>query len=95
MGKFELLKSISFGERVAEDEINELAKYFVETDQWSRMVKGEIDVVRGAKGAGKSAIYSLLITRESKFFDRNTLLVPGEKPRGTPAFNCKSANRGG
>ena len=65
MDKFELLKSISFGERVAEDEINELAKYFVETDQWGRMVKGEIDVVRGAKGAGKSAIYSLLITQEA------------------------------
>jgi hypothetical protein len=49
--KLYLLKSISFGERVAEDEINELAKYFVETDQWSRMVQGEIDIVRGAKGS--------------------------------------------
>ena len=35
---------------------------FVETDQWSRIVKGEIDIVRGDKGAGKSAIYSLLIS---------------------------------
>jgi hypothetical protein len=50
------------------------------------MIKGEIDIVRGDKGAGKSAIYSLLITRESEFFDRNTLLVPGEKPRGTVAL---------
>jgi hypothetical protein len=90
--KLELLKSISFGARVAEDEINELAKYFVETDQWSRMIKGEIDVVRGDKGAGKSAIYSLLITRESEFFDLNTLLVPGEKPRGTPVFKDIIAN---
>jgi hypothetical protein len=49
MDKLCLLTSISFGARVAEDEINELAKYFVETDQWSRMVKGEIDIVRGAK----------------------------------------------
>ena len=86
MDKLALLKSISFGARVAEDETNELAKYFVETDQWSRIVKGEIDIVRGDKGAGKSAIYSLLIARESEFFDRSTLLVPGEKPRGTPAF---------
>jgi hypothetical protein len=92
MDKLELLKSISFGARVAEEEINELAKYFVETDQWSRMIKGEIDVVRGDKGAGKSAIYSLLITRESEFFDRNTLLVPGEKPRGTPVFKDIIAN---
>jgi len=84
--KLALLKSISFGARVAEDETNELAKYFVETDQWSRIVKGEIDIVRGDKGAGKSAIYSLLIARDGEFFDRSTLLVPGEKPRGTPAF---------
>src|SRR5215207_10106706 len=84
--KLALLKSISFGARVAEDDTAELAKYFVETDQWSRIVKGEIDIVRGDKGAGKSAIYSLLIAREGEFFDRSTLLVPGEKPRGTPAF---------
>jgi hypothetical protein len=92
MDKLELLKSISFGARVAEEEITELAKYFVETDQWSRMINGEIDIVRGDKGAGKSAIYSLLITRESEFFDRNTLLVPGEKPRGTPVFKDIIAN---
>ncbi len=86
MDKLALLKSLSFGARVAEDETAELAKYFVETDQWSRMVKGDIDVVRGDKGAGKSAIYSLLLAREGEFFDRSTLLVPGEKPRGTPVF---------
>jgi hypothetical protein len=68
------------------------AKYFVETDQWNRIVKGEIDVVIGAKGAGKSAIYSLLITQEREFLDRNTLLVPGEKPRGTPVFKDIIAN---
>ena len=92
MDKLKLLKNISFGERVAEDEITELAKYFVETDQWSRMLKGEIDVVRGDKGAGKSAIYSLLITRENDLFDRDTLIVPGEKPRGTPVFKDIIAN---
>jgi hypothetical protein len=71
MDKLNLLKNISFGERVAEDEITELAKYFVETDQWSRMLKGEIDVVRGDKGAGKSAIYSLLNNaRERPFRSR-------------------------
>ena len=86
MEKLALLKGLSFGARVAEDETGELARYFVETDQWTRIVKGEIDVVRGDKGAGKSAIYSLLITREGEFFDRSTLLVPGEKPRGTPVF---------
>ena len=56
----QLLKKISFGARVAEEETNELGNYFVETDQWERIYNGEIDVVKGDKGAGKSAIYSLL-----------------------------------
>ncbi len=92
MDKLQWLKSISFGARVAEDESGELAKYFVETDQWNRIVKGEIDVVIGAKGASKRAIYSLLITQEREFLDRNTLPVPGEKPRGTPVFKDIIAN---
>jgi hypothetical protein len=34
MDRLQLLKSISFGARVAEEETNELESYFVETDQW-------------------------------------------------------------
>jgi hypothetical protein len=30
------LEAASFGQRIAEDEVNELAEYFVETDQWRR-----------------------------------------------------------
>jgi hypothetical protein len=86
MDKLALLKSLSFGAQVAEEETNELAKYFVETDQWSRIVEGKIDVIRGDKGAGKSAIYSLLLSKESDFLDNSTLLMAGEKPRGTPVF---------
>jgi hypothetical protein len=86
MDTLHLLKEASFGARVAEDETSELASYFVETDQWTRIVRGEIDVIRGEKGAGKSAIYSLLMNKTDEFFDRNILLVPAEKPRGTPAF---------
>jgi len=81
-----LLKKTSFGERVAEDEVAKLAGYFVETDQWDRIFKGEIDVVRGDKGSGKSAIYSLLVTKRNDLFDKGILLVTGEKPRGMPVF---------
>ena len=45
------------------------------------------DVVRGPKGSGKSAIYSLLLERQSELFDRNIIVVPGENPRGTTAFS--------
>ena len=78
MKRLDLLKQMSFGLQVAEDEVNELASYFVETNQWARIAKGDIDIIRGEKGAGKSAIYSLLLTRAGEFFDRGILLVAAE-----------------
>jgi hypothetical protein len=35
-GKKELLEAASFGQRIAEDEVQELSAYFVETEQWRR-----------------------------------------------------------
>jgi predicted ATP-dependent serine protease len=84
--RMQLLKQISFGARVAEDETNELESYFVETDQWDRIFGGEIDVVKGEKGAGKSAIYSLLSTKSDALFDKRILLITAEEPRGAPVF---------
>jgi hypothetical protein len=84
--RLELLRSLSFGARVAEDETAELAKYFVETDQWNRIFRGEIDIVRGDKGAGKSAIYSLLVAKTDELFDKKILLVTAERPRGATVF---------
>jgi hypothetical protein len=82
----DLLKKLSFGVQVAEDEVNELASYFVETNQWARIAKGDIDIIRGEKGSGKSAIYSLLVTKAGDFFDNGILLVAAENPRGATVF---------
>ncbi|HBE77676.1 MAG TPA: hypothetical protein DDW65_07795 [Firmicutes bacterium] len=86
MSKLSILQDLSFGERVAEEESRELAKYFFQTEQWRRIFAGEIDVVYGSKGSGKSAIYSVLLTKESELFDNQIILIPAEKPRGTPVF---------
>lgn len=86
MNKRDVLQELSFGRRVAEEEIDQLAAYFVETDLWRRIYGGEIDVVYGPKGSGKSAIYSILVERASELFDRGILIQPAENPRGTPAF---------
>jgi hypothetical protein len=86
MNKRAILRSTTFGQRVAEDETDALGTYFVETDHWERLFNGEIDVVYGSKGAGKSALYALLLARSDKLFDRNVLLVAAENPRGAPAF---------
>lgn len=86
LDKLTVLRSINFGQRVAEEEIEVLASYFVETDHWHRLYSGEVDIVYGPKGSGKSALYSLLVARSSDFFDRNIVLAPAENPRGTPVF---------
>lgn len=86
MDKHAILKTVSFGHRVAEEETDVLSSYFVETDHWTRLYRGDIDVVYGPKGAGKSALYSLLISRSGELFDQNILLVAAENPRGAPAF---------
>ena len=59
--KKDLLMNATFGSRVAEDEGEGLLSYFVETEQWRKLIAGDVDIVYGAKGAGKSALYSLLI----------------------------------
>ena len=86
LDKYRILCSVTFGQRVAEDETSLLSSYFVETDDWERLYRGEIDIVYGPKGSGKSALYALLLSRGTELFDRNILLVAAENPRGAPAF---------
>jgi len=86
MDKREILSMIRFGQQVAENEIDDLGTYFVETDHWRRLFAGEIDIVYGSKGSGKSALYFLLLAREDALLDRGILVAAGENPRGAPAF---------
>lgn len=84
--KHEVLKSVTFGQRIAEEEGDALASYFVETDQWRKVLAGEADVVYGPKGSGKSAIYSLLLLNRNDLLARGIILAQGENLRGTPIF---------
>ena len=86
MTKRDTLAGVDFGQRIAEEEGDALEEYFVETDNWRRVFEGDVDVIYGPKGSGKSALYSLLVAKTDDLFDRSVMLVPGEKPRGTPAF---------
>jgi hypothetical protein len=86
------LQNINFGQRVAEEETNNLGEYFVETDDWRRVFDGEIDVIYGTKGAGKSAIYTILDNNTEELFDKNILLTVAENPRGATVFEGLSTN---
>ena len=53
-----LLERITFGASAAENEFRELARYYLETDQFQRALRGEVRLVVGRKGSGKTAIFA-------------------------------------
>lgn len=84
--KKEILATTDFGHRIAEEEAKDLIEYFVETNQWKSVFSGNVDVVYGAKGSGKSAIYSLLLGHKQQLADRGISILAAENPRGATVF---------
>lgn len=82
----EILQQISFGESIAEFEAEKLKDYFLKTEYWKQVRNGTNDVIYGAKGAGKSAIYTSLMNDTDTLFDEGTLIVLAENPTGNTAF---------
>jgi hypothetical protein len=68
-----LLESISFGASAAENEFRELAGYYIDTEQFHRAMRGEVRIVIGRKGAGKTAIFSQVRDRKRQN-SRNVVL---------------------
>ncbi|GAC1529324.1 MAG: hypothetical protein NVS2B16_36710 [Chloroflexota bacterium] len=86
MDKSDVLEAVTFGQRIAEQEVDELSSYFVETVTWRSIYAGDVDVVYGPKGSGKSALYSLLRDREDALRARHIALISAENPSGAPVF---------
>ncbi|MGO7203056.1 P-loop ATPase, Sll1717 family, partial [Rhizobium ruizarguesonis] len=84
--KSECLRHLTFGNQIAEEERDALKEYFVRTQAWNRILNGEVDIVYGPKGSGKSALYVLSQDHADELFDNNVLQIAAENPRGTPAF---------
>ncbi|MEN3329390.1 MAG: hypothetical protein V7638_4197 [Acidobacteriota bacterium] len=53
-----LLERLNLGASAAENELQELGYYFLETDEFHRTLRGEIKIVAGRKGSGKTALFS-------------------------------------
>lgn len=81
------IECLSFGDRVAENESKELHSYFIETDHWNKLKSGTVDIVFGSKGAGKSALYTLLIGMADVFSNDGIYLISAEKPTGQTVFS--------
>lgn len=87
MTKKELLHGITFGESIAEQEAEKLKNYFLQTEYWNLVRNGSNDIVYGAKGSGKSAIYTSITNDIDSLFDEGIIVALAENPSGNTAFS--------
>jgi hypothetical protein len=57
------LSRLTLGASSAENEFQKLGEYYLETDEFKRALRGEVQVVLGRKGAGKTALFFQLRDR--------------------------------
>lgn len=79
--------NITFGDRVAENESQQLAAYFIKTEHWEKVRTGKADIIFGSKGAGKSALYTLLCEQAPQMATEGTTVISAEKPIGQTVFS--------
>ena len=80
------LEKMSLGSSSAENEMRDLAMYYLQTDQFQRTLRGETRIVVGRKGSGKSAIFMQV---RDKIRDRRTNIVVDLKPEGYKLIKFK------
>lgn len=68
-----LLQHIFVGDPTAENEMTTLADYYLKTDQYLRTARGEVNLVVGRKGSGKTALFLQL--RDSVRADKRNIVV--------------------
>lgn len=77
--KGNFLGELSIGDSVAENEFQTLGRYYLQLDQFKRAARGEINMVVGRKGTGKTALFAQL--RNEKRANSNSIVVD-LKPEG-------------
>lgn len=84
--RVELLAHLDLGASVAENDDN-LAQYFVPTVALSDFLSDRYDLIRGAKGSGKSAILKIVSEQQSNYPElRDVVLVVATEHTGEPSF---------
>lgn len=80
------LQSLQIGDPTAENEMTTLAAYFLNTDQYGRALRGEVNLVVGRKGAGKTALF--IQVRDKTRSDKTNVVVD-LKPEGYQLLKLK------
>ena len=73
------LARLSIGDPMAENEFQTLAKYYLRREEFDRTVRGEVNLVVGRKGSGKTALFSQV--RDYLRRDRDVVVLD-LKPEG-------------
>jgi hypothetical protein len=81
-----LLQSLKIGDPRAENEMNTLDQYYLKIDQFDRAMNGEINLVVGRKGSGKTALFIRL--RDKIRTDRRNIVLD-LKPEGYQLIKIK------
>ena len=74
-----LLFKLDLGSSTAENEFANLGKYYLQTDEFRRALRGEVRIVVGRKGAGKTAVFAQV--RDHVRSDRQNIVLD-LKPEG-------------
>jgi hypothetical protein len=80
------LERLTIGASSAENEFQELGYYYLETDEFRRALRGEVRVVAGRKGSGKTALFAQL---RDKLRQDKTCIVLDLKPEGFQLLKFK------
>ena len=68
-----MLARTSIGDPTAENEMTTLENYYLQTDQYFRALRGEVNLIVGRKGSGKTALFIRL--RDTVRADKRNIVV--------------------
>jgi hypothetical protein len=80
------LQQLSFGDPTAENEMTTLGRYYMQTEQYRRALNGEVNLIVGRKGSGKTALFLQL--RDRIRADKRNIMVD-LKPEGYQLIKLK------
>ncbi|MGF1641621.1 MAG: P-loop ATPase, Sll1717 family [Rhodospirillales bacterium] len=81
-----ILTTLRIGDPSAENEMSTLSDYYLATDDFQRTLRGEVNLVVGRKGSGKTALFVQL--RNAKRANRQNIVVD-LKPEGYQLVKLK------
>ncbi len=81
-----LLEQLNLGASSAENELRDLGEYYLKTDAFMRADRGEVRLIVGRKGSGKSAIFFQIRDRVRR--DKSNIVL-GLKPEGYQLLKFK------